>query len=194
MKKVLMLIACVMTVMVASAQDFEKGGNYITIGYGLDPWGHHVNSGNAWGNAHYRKTVIGPSILTYERGITDVLGIGRIGVGGGFAHSIYTQKWTDNGYEYKDIRQRLSFIAKAAYHFEFDVDKMDFYAGVGVGVHHYTDRESDSFGYDKKHPSHIGVGHYVFAGIRYYFTDAIGVYAEAGHGLAALNGGLVVKF
>jgi hypothetical protein len=194
MRKAILLFVCVLGLNTVNAQDFEKGGNYVTIGYGLDPWGHHVNNGNAWGNAKYRKTSIGPSILTYERGVTDVLGIGRIGAGGGIAHSIYTQKWTDNNYEYKDVRQRISFIARVAYHFEFDIEKMDVYAGVGAALHHYTDSEKDNIGFIDSRNTSIGLGHYVFAGIRYYFTDVIGVYAEAGHGLAALNGGLVFKF
>ena len=196
MKKIITLLALIVLSINVNAQDFEKGGNYVTVGYGLDPWGHSINNGNGWGNnGNYKKNSIGPSILMYERGITDILGIGRIGAGGGFAHSIYNQKWSDNsGYEYKEVRQRLSIILKAAYHFEFDIPKMDVYAGVGAAIHHYTDTQKDNVGFVDSRSTGIGAGHYVFAGIRYYFTDVIGVYAEAGHGLAALNGGLVFKF
>lgn len=196
MKKFITLLVIMILSVNLNAQDFEKGGNYLTIGYGLDPWGHAISNTNAWGgnNGSYRKTSLGPTILMYERGITDILGIGRIGAGGGLAHSIYTQKWVDNSYEVKDIRQRFSIILKAAYHFEFDIPKMDVYAGVGALIHHYTDTQKDNLGFVDSRSTGIGAGHYVFAGIRYYFTDAIGVYAEAGHGLAALNGGLVFKF
>ena len=182
MKKFVTLMVIMILSINLNAQDFEKGGNYVCVGYGLDPWGNPGN-GFAFDNSNYRKTTIGPSLLMYERGITDILGIGRIGVGGGFAHSLYSEKWVSAGAEYKNVSHRISVILRAAYHFEFDIPKMDVYAGVGTAFHAYINSSST-----------FPLGHYVFAGIRYYLTDAIGVYAEAGHGLAALNGGLVFKF
>ncbi len=86
---------------------------------------------------------------------------------------------------------------RAAYHFDFGVEKMDVYAGVGGALHVYsdTDRTDNPFDtkYNKKSVS-IGGGPSIFGGIRYLFTPKFGVYAEAGYDISVLNGGLVFKF
>ena len=213
MKKIAFALLISLISVPSFSQDFEKGGNYITAGFGLDPWGYP--KGNAYGYTGngYKRTAIGPIVATYERGITDVLGIGRIGVGGGIAQSWYTQKYTYtySGGTYEDVYRtsRTSILLRAAYHFEFDIPKMDFYAGVGasINIHSYTDREwyqntdpsSPNFGQIYEEESKyrtVGRGyfHQVYAGIRYFFTPAFGVYAEVGHGVYVLNGGLVFHF
>ena len=185
-----------MSINLVMAQDFEKGGNYITLGFGLDPYGR-ANKYSAGINNKY--TALGPIILAYERGITDVLGIGRIGVGGAVGQSFYTSKsyTNDNLYEYKSTRYRTSIAFRAAYHFEFGVEKMDVYAGIGGAVHiitdSYTTNNPNDPNYAYKRGSVSG-GPSVFGGIRYYFTNNFGVYAEAGYDISAVNGGLVFKF
>lgn len=179
------------------AQAFANKDNVITLGFGFDPYYRNGYS-NGWGNG-YRYTGVGPIMLTYERGITELLGIGRIGVGGGVGQSFYTSKWsTGNGaYESIDRTSRTAIFARCAYHFDFGIDKMDVYAGVGAGVYVYNRKYTSSNPFDTYvHTSGGSVdgGHYVFGGIRYYFTDAFGVYAEVGHGLTALNGGFAFKF
>ena len=137
--------------------------------------------------------------MTYERGITDILGIGRIGVGGAIAQTFYTSKsyYSNNLYEYKSNRSRTTFAFRAAYHFDFGVDKMDVYAGVGGALHIYsdTDKTNDPTNvyYNTKKVT-IGGGPSVFGGIRYFFSNNFGVYAEAGYDISALNGGVVFKF
>ena len=59
MKKIAALIICLFAVGALSAQDFEKGGNYITLGFGVDPY--HTYRGNIG---------VGPIMANYERGIT----------------------------------------------------------------------------------------------------------------------------
>tara|TARA_R110002072_G_C7977210_1_gene535668 strand:- start:2911 stop:3489 length:579 start_codon:yes stop_codon:yes gene_type:complete len=192
MRKLLTVLFVASLSINANSQDFEKGGNYVSFGYGLDPFGFPPTIG-----ASYKRTSIGPILGFYERGITDILGIGRIGVGGGLGYSIYNQKYTDFFGESVYRRTRLSIIAKAAYHFEFDVEKMDVYAGVGASVNIYNDVDKyySAFGIlQESKSSSLGVREYVFVGIRYYFTSNFGVYAEAGYGLSALNGGIVFSF
>jgi len=199
MKKHLLFAICALCIGSSYAQDFVKGGNYVTVGYGLDPWGHRgLGAGNAWGT--YKKSTIGPIVATYERGITDVLGIGRIGVGGGVGQTFYTEKynWNIGGVEDVYRTSRLSISVRGTYHFEFDVPKMDVYAGVGGGLYIFTDTDKEynaitaSYATTKK--SRLGGGYHVFAGIRYYFTPVFGVFAEAGHGHRALSGGMVFAF
>ncbi len=193
-----MLLCCALAINTASAQDFEKGGNYVTLGYGLDPWGNPAIGGVGFFNAGYKKSTIGPIMLTYERGVTDVLGIGRIGAGGAIVQTFYNQKYTySTGFEDTYNRSRIGVIARATYHFEFDIPKMDVYAGVGGGVYFNSDKDkiTNFLGQETvTRTTSVSGGHYVFAGIRYYFTDAFGVYAEAGHGVSALSGGIAFKF
>ncbi len=178
------------------AQAFEKDKNYITLGYGLDPYGH---ANKYYLGFNHKKASIGPFILTYERGITDVLGIGRIGVGGALAQTFYTSKsYTGNNlYEYKSNRSRTTFALRAAYHFDFGIEKMDVYAGIGGALHIITDKYSTdnpfdpTYGYKR---NSVSGGPSVFGGIRYFFANGFGIYAEAGYDISALNGGFVFKF
>ncbi len=199
MKKVFMLICCALALNTATAQDFEKGGNYVTLGYGLDPWGNPTVGTGSLFTSGYKKSTVGPIMLTYERGITDVLGIGRIGAGGAIVQTFYNQKYTTGAYVSTYNRSRLGVIARATYHFEFDIPKMDVYAGVGGGVYFSTDKDKvanflDPNQHTTTRNTSVSGGHYIFAGIRYYFTDAFGVYLEAGHGVSAVSGGLAFKF
>lgn len=196
MKTIGILLLSFFIVPTTFSQAFEKGSNFITLGFGLDPYGK-ANKYNA--GFGYKHTSLGPIILAYEHGITDLLGIGRIGVGGAVAQSFYTSKsyYTNQNYEYKSSRSRTSLALRAAYHFDFGVEKMDVYAGVGGAIHVYsdTDRTDNPFDtkYNKKSVS-IGGGPSVYGGIRYLFTPNFGVYAEAGYDISVLNGGLVFKF
>ncbi len=200
MKKVLILLCCALVINTAKGQDFEKGGNYITLGYGLDPWGNPYNGTTGFlTGSTYTKSTIGPIMLTYERGVTDILGIGRIGAGGAIVQTFYNQTQQSGAYKWTYNRSRIGIIARATYHFEFDIPKMDVYAGVGGGVYINTDKDKVPSTFDPNNhtvtrSTSTSGGHYIFAGIRYYFTDAFGVYAEAGHGVSALNGGLTFKF
>ena len=159
MKKVISLIVGLFLVTTSFSQDFEKGSNVVTLGFGVDPY-YSVGAGS--------RTALGPVVLTYERGITDVLGIGRIGVGGGIAQSWYHREWSNAFYSYKETRSRTGIMFRAAYHFEFGVDKMDVYAGVGGAAYIYSDKVTSSDPDYNPSSSSVGGGHYVFGGIRYY--------------------------
>lgn len=196
MKKLGIALMCLIVSPTIFAQDFQKDENYITIGYGLDPYGR-ANVYNAGFN--HKRASIGPFIMTYERGITDILGIGRIGVGGAMAQTFYTSKsyTANNLYEYKSNRSRTTLAFRAAYHFELGVEKMDVYAGIGGAVHIISDKYSTDNPFDPTYDykrSSVSGGPSVFGGIRYYFSNNVGVYAEVGYDISALNGGFVFKF
>ncbi len=194
MMKVGVLLVGAMLTFNASAQAFQNKTNVITLGFGFDPFYSHIGS---YGY-NYKKTGVGPIILTYERGITELLGIGRIGVGGSIGQSFYTSKSYSNfyNYEYIDRTSRTAIFLKVAYHFDFGVDKLDVYAGVGGGGYIYNRKYSSNDPYDnyKYSSGSYGGGPAVFGGVRYYFTDAFGVYGEVGYGMSAINGGLAFKF
>lgn len=165
MKKLLLAVFAALSFSAATyAQDIEKDDNIIYVGFGLDPYRNHNHKN------------VGPLVVGYERIITDVVGIGRFGVGGLIGQSFY-----GNGYG------RTTVLAKCAYHFDFNVTGLDFYAGVGVGYNFYN--------WDNNYGNRgTSFGHHIHAGIRYFFTDNFGLWAELGYGYSAVNGGVAFKF
>lgn len=198
MMKVGLLLVGAMLTFNASAQAFQNKTNVITLGFGLDPYnGARYSAG--FGN-NYKRTGIGPIMLTYERGITELLGIGRIGVGGGIGQSFWTSKdYHNNGFiDHDRHTARTAIMLRAAYHFDFGIDKLDVYAGAGgaVNVHSHSDVYYNNSGVKTFESSSIRTGGdpNVFGGVRYYFTDAFGVYGEVGYGTCAIHGGFAFKF
>lgn len=211
MKKTLIIAICLFSINGLYAQDFVKNGNYVTVGYGFNPWS--VNAVKAYkGYTGYKHFGIGPILVSYERGITDILGIGRIGVGGSVGFSTHSSSWSALSYdiignppvlvastdEYKYNWTEIAIMAKAAYHFEFDIPKMDVYAGVGLGYNVVIDKYKLNGTVVTNTNSTISrpspFAHQEFVGIRYYFSDLFGVYAEAGYGQSVINGGAVLSF
>jgi hypothetical protein len=172
MKKLLIVAVLLSAAFGSSAQAFEKGSNYLQAGYGLQ-----INT-------------LGPICIGYEKGITDIIGIGRFGVGAVLAHEFYFGNSVLN-----TVQNRTLLTGRCAYHFDFNIEKMDVYAGAGVGIQYHGDskiKDTDIvFG---EYPAGIYPASSVFAGIRYYFTNKFAVYAEAGYGLGYLNGGIVYRF
>jgi hypothetical protein len=84
--------------------------------------------------------------------------------------------------------------ARAAYHFDLGVDKLDPYAGVMLGYN----AASVGFEPDPGPPfNNITAGGVIlggFAGARYYITDNIGAFAELGYGLGTATIGVAYKF
>ncbi len=157
-----MALVCVPSLL--NAQAFEKGGNYIHAGFGVQP------------------PSIGPISLGFEKGISNIVGIGRFGVGGVLAHEFYYYNLNYLGNAY--VQNRTTLMGRCAYHFDFNIDKMDVYAGAGIGLQIRSYKNSLSI---YPNPS-------VFGGIRYYFTDQFAVFAEVGYGLGYLSGGIVYRF
>jgi len=178
-----------------NAQTVEKGDHTINLGFGIDPYhrfSHHH------GVTNHKKGSVGPIVLAYDYILTDKLGIGRISVGGILGQSFYNERYATPAHEYKYNRNRTAIIARAAYHFDIPKAKgLDLYAGVGGGIYinSSVERTTSINGTElKSKSSSTGGAHYVFAGVRYFFTDAFGIYVEAGHGLNAFNGGISFKF
>ncbi len=84
--------------------------------------------------------------------------------------------------------------ARAAYHFDLGVDKLDPYAGAMLGYN----AASVGFEPDPGPPfNNITAGGVIlggFAGARYYITDNIGAFAELGYGLGTATIGVAYKF
>lgn len=168
MKKLVVLFF-LFSVSFSNAQYFKKGENYISGGLGLSPWSRGFLTAGFVGG--------------YERGITDIIGIGRIGVGGNiglFYENRYANTVVINALN-PNTGFRFSLALKGAYHFDLDIDKTDVYAGLSAIIH----AGSASAFYPE--PG-------IFGGIRYYFRDNLAVYGEVGYGITAIHGGLVYSF
>jgi hypothetical protein len=172
MKKVIAIVTFVCLANLANAQAFVKNGNYIHAGFGI------------------QTNTLGPISVGYEMGLTDIIGIGRFGVGGVLAHELYY-----NPLYLNSVQNRTTLMGRCAYHFDFDIEKMDVYAGAAVGIQFRGDNKDKTSGFIYgTNSARISPFPTLFGGIRYYFHEQFAVYAEVGYGLGYLNGGIVYRF
>ena len=192
MRKLLFTLAVVFTCFsVSMAQDdvFQKGDLVLGVGVGL---------GNNLGGTGY-KSSIPPIVITGEYGLTDALikktGKGYVGVGGYLAYTANKYSWGD--YNGEDAGWKYSYIVvggRGAFHYQF-VDKLDTYAGAIVGYNIASSSTYGPSGWSSNYTNSVGGFTYsTFVGARYYFTEKIAVYAEAGYGFNLLEAGLAFKF
>lgn len=164
--KLVMLGVFIMSAQFAQAQNYQKGDNLLNFGIGV---------GGDLGL---------PIGLSYEIGFSDKIS------GGIYAgYSSKTQnvviadwKWT-----------HIMGAARASYHFNFNVDKLDPYVGVMLGYNYAKGKWSNGGGAGWPEPSAGGVIYGGHAGARYMFSNKMGVFAEVGYGIGNLNAGITFK-
>lgn len=166
-----------------SSNTFEVGSATVNIGVGLGR-GSYGGYGY-YGSGYYGYgTAIGVKAAV-ERGMWQlgpgVLSLGAE-VGGSFSSASYSS--------YKS--NIIIVAARSAYHFGWNVDKLDTYGGVSLGPgfrsYNYTDQSSSKF---TKHDVVVAPG--VFVGASYYFSPNIGVNVEAGYDITQVQGGIIFK-
>lgn len=176
MKKVILVTILFCGIVFSSnSQVLTKGESAINIGIGVPD---------------VSGTIRIPAIIgIFDIGVTEKLGIGYISAGGEFAMS--GGKYQSFGW--KETTTNFIFGGRAAYHFDFlDIsgnsafDKMDIYAGffLGVNLQKYEDEFTNSSSMNPYFKEDV------FVGIRYSFSDAMAVYAEAGYNIAYISGGI----
>ena len=190
MKKLLFTLAVAFACVSGSmAQDdvFTKGDLVLGVGVGL---------GNNLGGTGYKSSVP-PIILTGEYGITDALikktGKGYVGVGGYLAYTANKfNAGTYDGVEYGTKWTYMIIAGRGAFHYQL-VDKLDTYAGAIAG---FNIASASTYGWDgyNYNNSAGGFTYSTFVGARYYFSEKLAVYAEAGFGFNILEAGLSFKF
>lgn len=149
---------------------YKKGDNLVNAGIGL-------------GIYSLGGLPIGAS---YEYGITE-----DISVGGFFDYA----SWKNNYSVYSYSWRATYFGLRGSYHFnellKMDNDKVDVYAGLGLGYYVVSSGDNLVSGYS-------GYGNSLFyhlhIGGRYYFANNIGGFAEVGYGVSALKVGLTLRF
>jgi hypothetical protein len=203
MKNKTLFLITLITALISSANSragggdaFEQGKIIISAGYGFSTSGAYFRSLEKESN--YSAKFLGPIAGKFEYGASDKVGIGisfnyrSFDVNYSQYGTVDTVSLYTSGYKGK----QFSVLARINTHFG-TTDKLDFYWGLGIGYRggnrtfYTTDPQgTDSFSFKTLIP----LGFETTLGVRYFFTDNIGVYVEAGLAKSLVQGGLAVKF
>ncbi|MEP7280191.1 MAG: hypothetical protein ABI813_16205 [Bacteroidota bacterium] len=159
---------------------FNVGTMTVNIGAGL---GRSAYGGiGVYGGGFSYGTGLGVK-AAIERGMWQ-LGPGVLSLGLEAGGSFSNANYSGNGYHSNIIIAAV----RSAYHFGWNVDKLDTYAGVSVGP------GFRSYGYTGNKATDVIVSPGIFIGGSYYFSPNIGVNVEAGYDITELQGGIIFKF
>ena len=178
-KKVLFAaLALAGSVSLANAQEiFQAGTKAVNVGVGL---------GSVLPN-----TTIPPLSVSFDYGVKDNLINGENGSISAGGYVGYTASSIDFGVS--KLRTSYAILgARGAFHYQF-MPKLDTYAGIMLG---YRVASSSWSGSEVAGTAQSAsqFDYSTYAGARYFFTENIGAFAEAGYGVAYLNLGVTCKF
>ncbi|MEZ5013138.1 MAG: outer membrane beta-barrel protein [Chitinophagales bacterium] len=202
MKKITLLLVSLsvglLTVHTAKAQAFEEGNSYISVGYGFpNLLGSIFKAYEEYNDYHASST--GPIYGKYEYAINDHIGVGALVNYSSTKVTYQYDSFDDNGdpavYGYEVKWSSFSILGRVNWHFG-ESDKFDPYFGVGMGYRSssYTVTSDDPYLDNWEIGTLIPFGMEITVGGRYFFTDAIGVYAELGFAKSPFQVGLTAKF
>lgn len=207
MKKVLLSMIAVVLVSASSlAQGAQQGNIIIDPYYGFPNFGKSLTEAASEGLDNVNISGYGPAGIRVEYMVGDQFGVGVDAIFNGFSvegtttDSTYngtTSTWDVTTNEARTTARRLRVQARFNYHFDISNPDLDAYIGVGAGTNtrffkSYENgveiEESDVQG------SLIPVSFRIASGMRYYFTENIGLNAEIGLGGPVVSAGLSFKF
>ncbi len=186
----------------ASAQAVEEGNILIDVYYGF-PNLYATVFRNAYANSGTEENVdingLGPLGLRGEYMVSDKIGLG-LDLGFNNTNLKYTEfdSFDNKDYEYTFKTQKIGAMVTFNYHFLESNDNLDAYFMVGAGYSNrsfkFTSTDPDYIE-DEVSGSLIPIASRVGVGMRYFFTDNIGVNLAIGFGQGGIiNGGLSLKF
>lgn len=186
----------------ASAQAVEEGNILIDVYYGF-PNLYGTVFRNAYANSGTEENVdissLGPIGLRGEYMVSDKIGLG-LDLGFNNTNLTYTEfdSFDNKDYDYTFKTQKIGAMVTFNYHFLESNDNLDAYFMVGAGYSNrtfkFTSTDPDYIE-DEVSGSLIPVASRVGVGMRYFFTDNIGVNLAIGFGQGGIiNGGLSLKF
>ncbi len=213
MKKIIYLPTMILLVSLISSisalGQATRQGNII-----IDPYYGGPNFGKAFieavedqnpGNVNFNARSIGPAGIRFEYMVGDRIGLGvdaiynsrniTFNANDTITDGNGNQEIQVSSYEYdmKRLRVQLRFN----YHFDISNPDLDAYFGVGAGSNNRfrtTFENGTEIDDDLSNLTLIQFSARVCAGMRYYFTENIGLNAEIGLGGPLVSGGLSFKF
>ncbi len=197
MKKILVSILMIFPFIGVHAQ--LEGSSSVHVGYGFGNIVQSVLALDYQGYDDYKYTGTGPLFLKYEYGVND-----KITMGVNIAHVAADVSYKNNGhlvgglipFEESISWESTSFLARLNFHFGSN-NRFDPYWGFGFGyrVSKWTYENNDP---TYEAPDEVGtifpLGFEASIGARYYFTNNIGIYGEAGLAKAVLQFGVSGRF
>jgi hypothetical protein len=182
LRKIILLAVCAMISLSVEIHaqgklDPVKLKSWIIYG-GVGPGTHYFGNGAGFG----------PALKgSFETGMWD-LGPGVITLGGEATFSFFSQHF-GNGWNESWIN--FIFGARGAWHYGWDVEGLDTYGGIPLGVgfcaHNWDDHPGSS-GFTPVYP-YAGI----FFGASYFFTKSLGINGEVGYNSTYANIGVVFK-
>lgn len=165
-----------------SSNIMEVGTTTVNIGVGVGRSSY--GSYGVYGSGYYGYGTGFGTKAAVERGMWELgPGVLTLGaeVGAAFSNASY------NSYKSNII----IVAARSAYHFGWNVDNLDTYAGVSLGPGFRSYNYYNANAKDTKHDVIVAPG--IFVGGSYYFSPNIGVNVEAGYDITVIQGGIVFK-
>jgi opacity protein-like surface antigen len=177
-----------------------KGENSVNVYYGYSISRSVYTSIATSGSENLKVSGLGPIGIMYEHMLSDVVGLGVE-----FGYTQTKVGWQLDSYEYStgknvtyDYNYSFSTIramARANFHF-LKIRSFDMYGLVSMGYRQTTlsYTTTDPFFTGGSYKSLIPFGIKPGLGMRYFFTENIGINLELALGTPALGGGLSVRF
>lgn len=167
----------------ATTGAFEVGTNALNVGIGI---GSRYTFGTGTGSS------VSPALsASFERGILE-LGPGVLGVGAfvGYQGASFDLGSGQGKYKYTDVIVTL----RGAFHYPVS-EQLDAYGGLGLGIRRAgVSYDGNNAGLGAAAVSATGGASGLFVGARYFFSSAIGAFAELGYDQTYLKAGLSLKF
>jgi len=152
--------------------------NTWVLNIGIGPGAHYFGNGIGFGPAMK---------ASFEAGMWD-LGPGVITLGGETAFSLFNNRY---GNDWRESWFNFIVGARGAYHYGWDVEGLDTYAGFPAGIGfcmHSFDDAVGSHGFQPVYP-YFGF----FFGASWFFNKSIGINGEVGYNATHANIGVVFK-
>jgi len=185
------------------AQSFDEGKSVVTVGYGFPNLvtATFRNLYNTTDHTGYTFQAMGPLMARYEYGLSEKIGFGLVlgysSMTLSYNYEDYNTAGTLSTYTAKLKWSSPTVGGRMSIHFATK-DKLDPYFGVAAGWSGNTLTWTDNNPNNSNNKSSISFTPFYFGlgvGMRYYFTDNIGMYVEFGWDKWALmQAGLALKF
>ena len=145
---------------------------------GIGPGAHYFGNGAGFG----------PALKgSFETGMWD-LGPGVVTLGGETALSFFSNHYGDG---WNESWSNFFLGARGAYHYGWDVEGLDTYGGIPLGIGFCVHGAGDHPGNSGVTPVYPYVG--IFFGASYFITKSFGINGEVGYNSTHANIGVVFK-